>query len=177
MKSRRSGFAALATADSLAELRAKRDAFAALPGVSEVVSVLKLVPTDQDAKIAMLRDLAPQLSGLRIGRESGWTCRPRRRSLEQLRRRLEIALREAEGRTSVEALKSAHARAEALLARLERAGPDVTSRLARVQSELRDDFVAKLRSVARKPHSPPRHHRRAAPRADAGSSSARAAGC
>ena len=144
MKSRRSGFAALATADSLEELRAKRDAFTALPGVSDVVSVLKLVPTDQDQKIALLRDLAPQLSGLRIGRESGVDVPATRRSLDQLRRHLEIALREAEGRTSVEALKSAHARAEALLARLERAGPEVTSRLARVQSELRDDFVAKL---------------------------------
>jgi uncharacterized protein len=144
MKSRRSGFAALATADTLAELRAKRDAFAALPGVSDVVSVLKLVPTDQDQKIALLRDLAPQLSGLRIGRESGVDVPATHRSLDQLRRRLEIALREAEGRTSVEALKSAHARAEALLARLEGAGPEVTSRLARVQSELRDDFVAKL---------------------------------
>src|SRR4029453_9503237 len=107
---------------------AKRDAFAALPAVSDVVSVLKLVPTDQDDKIALLRGLAPQLSGRGGGRESAVDVPAPRRSLEQLRRRLEIALREAEGRTSLEALKSAHARAEALLVRLEKAGPALTSR-------------------------------------------------
>src|SRR4029453_4898962 len=145
MKSRRSGFAALATADSLDELRAKRDAFAALPGVSDVVSVLKLVPSDQDGKIAMLRALAPQLAGLRVGRASAVDVPATRRALEQLKRRLEIAQREAGGRpTSAEARKSAHARAGTLLVRLEKAGGDVTSRLARVQTELRDDFTAKL---------------------------------
>src|SRR5438876_8226078 len=59
MESRRSGFAALATADSLPELKAKQAAFSALPAVSELVSVLKLVPADQDAKIAAVRRLAP----------------------------------------------------------------------------------------------------------------------
>jgi hypothetical protein len=100
MKSRRSGFAALATADSLAELRAKRDAFAALPAVSDVVSVLKLIPSDQEAKIAVLRDLAPQIAGLHVARESAVDLPAIRASLEQLRRRLEIAQREAEGHTS-----------------------------------------------------------------------------
>jgi hopanoid biosynthesis associated RND transporter like protein HpnN len=144
MKSRRSGFAALATADSLAELRARRDAFAALPAVSDVVSVLKLIPSDQEAKIVVLRALAPQIAGLRVARESAVDLPAIRASLEQLRRRLEIAEREAEGRTSIEALKSAHARARALLVRLAQPAPDVTSRLARVQTELRDDFAAKL---------------------------------
>jgi hopanoid biosynthesis associated RND transporter like protein HpnN len=144
MKSRRSGFAALATADSLPELTAKRDAFAALPGVSDVVSVLKLVPRDQEAKIALLHTLAPQLGGLRVAREGPVDVAATRASLAQLKRRLQIAQREAEGRTSVEALRSALARADALLARLERPGPEVAARLARVQFVLRDDFIAKL---------------------------------
>ncbi len=77
MKSRRSGFAALATADSLAELRAKRDAFAALPAVSDVVSVLKLIPSDQEAKIAVLRDArAPDRGPARRPRVGRWTCPP-----------------------------------------------------------------------------------------------------
>ena len=144
MKSRRSGFAALATAESLPELTAKRDAFAALPAVSDVVSVLKLVPNDQDAKIALLHTLAPQIGGLRVAREAPVDVAALRAALAQLHRRLEIAQREAEGRTSVESLRSALDRAGALLTRLERPGPEVVTRLARIQAVLRDDFVAKL---------------------------------
>lgn len=144
MKSRRSGFAALATADSLAELRAKRDAFAALPAVSDVVSVLKLIPSDQEAKITLLRALAPQISGLRVAGEGPVDVAALRASLEQLRRRLEIAQREAEGRTSTESLRSALTRSGQLLVRLEHPGPEVAPRLARVQAVLRDDFAAKL---------------------------------
>src|SRR5262245_22011476 len=48
MESGRSGFAALATADSLSELATKQAAFERLPVVSEVVSVLKLIPGRQD---------------------------------------------------------------------------------------------------------------------------------
>lgn len=43
-KGGRSGFAALATASSLEELKRKQDAFAALPSVSKVESVLMLLP-------------------------------------------------------------------------------------------------------------------------------------
>src|SRR5207249_10139888 len=70
MESRRSGFAALATADSLPELKAKQEAFSALPAVSELVSVLKLVPADQDAKIAAVRRLAPLVADVHLGHES-----------------------------------------------------------------------------------------------------------
>src|SRR5262245_39415057 len=144
MKSRRSGFAALATAESLPELTAKRDAFAALPAVSDVVSVLKLVPNDQEAKIALLGTLKPQIAGLRVAPPEPVDVAAIRASLAQLHRRLEIAQREAEGRTSAESLRSALARSGALLTRLERPGPEVAERLGRIQTVLRDDFIAKL---------------------------------
>jgi preprotein translocase subunit SecF len=144
MKSRRSGFAALATAESLPELTAKRDAFAALPGVADVVSVLKLAPRDQEAKIALLHTLAPKIGDLKVARAAPMDVAAVRASLAQLKRRLEIAQREAEGRTSAESLRSALDRAGVLLTRLERPGPEVAARLTRVQTVLRDDFVAKL---------------------------------
>ena len=67
-----------------------------------------------------------------------------RASLEQLRRRLEIAQREAEGRTSVEALRSALTARASCWPGSSSPGPEVVPRLARVQSVLRDDFAAKL---------------------------------
>ncbi len=143
IQSRRSGFPALATADSLPELRAKQEAFARLPEVSEVMSVLKLVPSDQDAKIAAIRDLAPLVSRIRFGRESGVDLTVIRAALERLRGRLEVAMREAEG-TRADTLRSAHGRARALLARLERPRSDGTLRLGQIQAGLRDDFIAKV---------------------------------
>src|SRR5436309_2586342 len=144
MESRRSGFAALATADSLAELKVKQGAFAALPAVSEVMSVLKLVPADQEAKIAAVRDLVPLVAEIHIGREDALDRDATRHALEMLRRRLGIAAAEAEGHPAETTLRSAHDRAVALLARLQNGDAGLTSRLARVQLRLRDDFVATL---------------------------------
>ncbi len=64
----RSGFAALASADSLDELRRKDAAFRALPSVSEVDSVLLLIPDDQPAKLKIIGDFAPLVAPVRIGR-------------------------------------------------------------------------------------------------------------
>ena len=50
-KAGRSGLTALATASSLDEFQRKRDAFAALPSVSKVESVLMLVPDHQAEKV------------------------------------------------------------------------------------------------------------------------------
>ncbi|OLE64901.1 MAG: hypothetical protein AUG03_07375 [Acidobacteria bacterium 13_1_20CM_2_68_14] len=149
MQSRRSGFAALTIADSLADLRAKQEAFGQLPAVAEVVSVLTLVPSDQPAKIAILRDIAPLVSPLRVGSDAGVNPAPVRRALETLRGRLALAIREADPGATADTLRSAHDRAGALLARLEAEGADagLTSRLARVQASLRDDFAVKLRRL------------------------------
>ena len=144
MESRRSGFAALATADSLPELKAKQEAFSALPAVSELVSVLKLVPADQDAKIAAVRRLAPLVADVHLGHESAVDVAAIRTALATLRHRLTIAAVEAEGRTAAATLRSARDRADALLGRLQRGDAELASRLAQVQASLRDDFAAKL---------------------------------
>jgi hopanoid biosynthesis associated RND transporter like protein HpnN len=145
MASRRSGFAALTTADSLPELREKRSAFENLPGVSEVVSLLTLIPADQDAKGAVIRKLAPLISHVQFGQEPAVDLEAVRSALEGLRGRLELGVREADPGTTADTLRSALTRSEALLARLQ--GPEaaaLASRLPLVQARLRDDFVAKL---------------------------------
>ncbi|PYM84597.1 MAG: hypothetical protein DME13_12495 [Candidatus Rokuibacteriota bacterium] len=147
MESRRSGFAALATADSLAELRAKQGAFAALPGVSEVVSVLKLVPADQEAKIGVVHAFARLVVAFHVGDQSAVDRAAIQRALQMLRRRLEIAAAEAEGHTAETTLRSAHERTVALLARLASGDAQLASRLAHVQLLLRDDFIATLRKL------------------------------
>ena len=145
MQSRRSGFAALATADSVADLKAKQDAFTALPAVSEVVSVLKIVPADQEARIAAVRRLAPLVAELRFRHETAVDAAALRRALTTLRRRLAIAATEAEGKPAAPTLRSAHDRTVALRQRLERADGGLQSRLAQVQASLRGDFADKLR--------------------------------
>src|SRR3989442_7077402 len=98
MQSRRSGFAALTIADSLADLRAKQEAFGQLPAVAEVGSVLTLVPSDQPAKLAILRAIAPLGSPLRVGTDAGGNPAPVPRALETLPAPLALALREARPR-------------------------------------------------------------------------------
>ena len=147
MQSRRSGFAALATADSLAELKVKQGAFVALPAVSEVMSVLKLVPADQEVKIAAVRKLVPLVAEIHVRHEPALDRAAIQRALEGLRRRLDIAAGEAEGHTAATTLRSAHDRAVALLARLQNDDAVLTSRLTRVQLLLRDDFVTTLRRL------------------------------
>src|SRR5439155_1153776 len=75
----RSGFAALASADSLDELRRKHAAFRALPSVSEVDSVLLLIPEDQPAKLKIIGDFAPPAERTR-GRPRGAPGQVRQRS-------------------------------------------------------------------------------------------------
>jgi predicted RND superfamily exporter protein len=145
MASGRSGFAALTTADSLPELRAKRSAFEALPGVDEVVSLLTLIPAEQEAKIALIRTLAPAVAHIQLRREPEVDLGAVRGALDTLRGRLELGVREADPGATADTLRSALTRAEGLLGRLEspEAGA-LTPRLAAVQARLRDDFVAKL---------------------------------
>jgi hypothetical protein len=145
MASGRSGFAALTTADSLAELRDKRSAFEQLPAVSDVVSLLTLVPVDQDAKIALIRTLAPLVSEVRFRPAPDVDVDAVRTALDGLRRRLELGVREADPGDTLETLRSALAQAERIRVRLDGADRGaLVSRLAAVQARLRDDVAAKL---------------------------------
>jgi predicted RND superfamily exporter protein len=147
MASSGSGFAALATADSLPELRDKQQAFERLPAVAEVVSVLRLIPAEQEAKIVFLSDVAPVITGIRFGSEPEADPAEVRGALETLRRRLGIALRESDAGVTAETLRSARDRADALLARLGRGGPAPTVQLAAIQARLRDDFLEKFQRL------------------------------
>jgi hopanoid biosynthesis associated RND transporter like protein HpnN len=91
----RSGFAALASADSLDELRRKHAAFRALPSVSEVDSVLLLIPDDQPEKLKIIADFAPLVAPVRVGRPTSVDLPRLLASLETLRRRFGIAATEA----------------------------------------------------------------------------------
>jgi uncharacterized protein len=91
----RSGFAALASADSLDELRRKHAAFRALPSVSEVDSVLLLIPDDQPAKLKIIADFAPLVAPVRLGRPIPVDLPRLLASLETLQRRFGIAANEA----------------------------------------------------------------------------------
>src|SRR4029453_2656249 len=91
----RSGFAALASADSIDELRKKHAAFRALPTVSEVDSVLLLIPDDQPAKLKIIGDFAPLVAPIRIGRPTSVNLGRLVTALETLHRRFRLAASEA----------------------------------------------------------------------------------
>jgi hypothetical protein len=91
----RSGFNGLASATSLEELRRKQEAFEKLPSVSEVDSVLRVIPDNQKEKIAIVRTFAPIVAPVRVGRSSAVDVDRLTRALGELRRRLDIFATEA----------------------------------------------------------------------------------
>ena len=66
-KAGRSGFAALATSSSLDELRRKQEAFAAVPTVAKVESILMLVPDRQLEKVKLIQQFAPLVAPVHVG--------------------------------------------------------------------------------------------------------------
>jgi len=66
----RSGFNGLSSAATLEELRRKQEAFERLPSVSEVDSVLRVIPDDQEQKISFIKSFAPLVAPVRIGHSS-----------------------------------------------------------------------------------------------------------
>jgi hypothetical protein len=145
LASGRSAFPALASATSLEALPVKRDAFARLSTVSDVVSVLDVIPKQQDEKIGLIRDLADVVAPVRVAAGDDEDPARLRAALTTLRHRLELAMREAESATST--LAAADGRAQELIRQLEDPGPPLARRLRSVQAEFRDDFAAQLRRV------------------------------
>ncbi|HSE95897.1 MAG TPA: MMPL family transporter, partial [Methylomirabilota bacterium] len=146
----RSGFAAITTAGSLDELRRKQAAFAALPSVSRVESILAALPDAQAAKTTLITELAPSLASIAVAPPPALEPAALRPPLETLRRRLRLALDEATGDQTVSDLRRLHGLVEGLLGRL--AGAE-TAPLARLQDAVRADFADKLR-VLRKSLEP-----------------------
>jgi uncharacterized protein len=142
----RSGVTALATASSLDELRSKRDAFAALPSVAEVESVLMLVPDAQPEKAKVIAQLAPIVAPVRVAPAPVPVLAPAelRAPLETLRRRRRLAAEEGSEEAKRE-VQPVLAKVEGVLdtlsrADLHRAGPA----LEQLQGQIAGDFGDKL---------------------------------
>lgn len=141
----RSGFAALATASSLEELRRKQTAFEGLGAVSEVDSVLRLIPDRQDDKIRLIRPLAPVLAPLRTAPVPTLDPARLRVSLSTLLRRLGLV---TEAPNAPSEMHIARAKVHAVLVKLAAAPPAAGwAGLERLQQDLARDFADKLHSV------------------------------
>ena len=133
-KAGRSGFAALATASSLDELQKKQDAFAALPSVAKVESVLMLVPDRQPEKVKLIKQFAPLVEGVEVrGVPTRLQPADLRAPLLTLQRRLRLA--EEGGEEARRQVGPVLAKLDALLDRLRarrcpagRPGSSVSSR-------------------------------------------------
>jgi len=151
----RSSFVALSTAGSLDELRQRVAAFEALDSVSEVESVLSLIPADQEAKANILAEIAPIVEPVAVG-PRGRVDLPRLLAAARaLRQRLDLAADEAPSghdRDEVVALRDETA---ALARKLEQTPPAAAPTLATLQDQLRADFARTLGRLKRNLHPTP----------------------
>jgi uncharacterized protein len=138
----RSGFTALASADSLEELRQKHRAFRALTSVSEVDSVMLLIPEDQPEKLKIIGDFAPLVAPVRIGRATAVDPARLVGSLETLKRRFTIAANEAPEGDVRGKLKLVAEDIGRLVVRIRQTDPQVSQpALTHLQNQIYRDFV------------------------------------
>jgi hypothetical protein len=145
----RSGFNGLASAKTLEELRKKQDAFEKLPSVSDVDSVLRVIPDNQREKIAIVNTFAPIVSPVRVGRSSPVDIERLARALGELQRRLDIFATEAGDKLPTD-LKDLRAKTAALLKTLKTVDREVAEpALSHLQSQLYRDFTSKFFDLQR----------------------------
>jgi hopanoid biosynthesis associated RND transporter like protein HpnN len=145
----RSGFNALASADSLEELRRKQTAFQRLPSVSEVDSVLRLIPDEQPEKIAIIKSFAPLVAPVRVNRSSPVDLDRLTQTVRDLRRRFDIAVAER-GSALSDDIRQLREQSGRVLERLSRTERDVAEPvLTHLQAQLYRDFVDKFYSLQR----------------------------
>jgi hopanoid biosynthesis associated RND transporter like protein HpnN len=144
----RSGVAALASADSLQELRSKRDAFARLASVSEVDSALLLIPDDQPLKLKIINAFAEFVAPIRIGRLTPVDTVRLLGALQSLERRLSIAAREAPAGHGKTRLVGAALEVTRLIEKLGRMEPGLSEPiLENFQRQVYRDFVEKFQRL------------------------------
>ncbi|MBI4638048.1 MAG: MMPL family transporter [Candidatus Rokubacteria bacterium] len=137
----RSGFAALASAGSLDELRRKHDAFKRLASVSEVDSALLLIPESQAQKQRIIRDFAPLVAPIRIGRPTAVDLDRLIAAFETLKRRLDLATAEAPDEAR-RRLRPASEAIEKLISKLRQTDHEVSEpALTHLQFQFHRDFV------------------------------------
>jgi hopanoid biosynthesis associated RND transporter like protein HpnN len=138
----RSGFTALASADSLDELRQKSHAFRALKSVSEVDSVLLLIPENQTEKLKIIGDFAPLVAPVKIGRATKVDPPRLASSLETLKRRFDIAANEAPEGEVRGKLKLVAEDLGRLIVKIRQSDPQVSGpALTHLQNQIYRDFV------------------------------------
>src|SRR5262249_7783152 len=144
----RSGFAALASASSLEELRRKQDAFSKLSSVSEVDSALLLIPDDQTAKRKIIEDFAPVVAPVSVGRARSIDIGRLTSSLETLQRRLNIAATEATDGDIKTKLQATVTKIEKLILKLRQTDPEATAPpLALLQYQVYRDFLGNFQRL------------------------------
>jgi uncharacterized protein len=144
--SERSVFAALSTATSLAEVEAKQAAFRRLPSVSDVQSVLSVLPAQQTEKLAVLQRLADVADSIHPGPPRPLDLRALTVALKTLKRRLDFASAPRGGHEPPEEILALSRATSALLERIEgpmRPAADVG--LAVYQRRLAEDFAGQWR--------------------------------
>jgi uncharacterized protein len=138
----RSGFTALASAESLEELQRKHAAFRALGSVSEVDSVLLLIPDDQLEKLKIIEDFAPLVTSVRIGRPTSVNLPRLIAALDVLKRRFTIAANEAPAGDTQAKLRLVAEDISRLIIKLRQADPQVSEPvLTLLQTQVYRDFV------------------------------------
>jgi len=146
----RSVFAALSTATSLVELEAKQAAFARLPSVSDVQSVLSVLPDRQAEKIALLERLAEVADSIRLGAPRPLDLDALTAALESLKRRLDFAsARRSRDGAPGEILGIARATSSLLATIKGRERGPVEVALADYQARLAADFAKQWRRLQR----------------------------
>lgn len=146
----RSGFTALATATSLPELRRKHEAFEQLPSVSEVDSVLMLIPDQQPEKIKLIQDFAPLVAPVRVGRPQSLDLESLIAALTTLKRRFDLAVAEAGPAGPGEEVQALRAQIGALVEKLKGADREmIEPALNHFQAQLYRDFVEKFHALQR----------------------------
>jgi hypothetical protein len=144
----RSVFAALSTATSLPELEAKQGAFARLSSVSDVQSVLSVLPDRQSEKLALLRRLGEVADAIRPGAPRPLDVRALTVALETLKRRMDIASAPRGGEEPNQGILAMAQANAALLGRLkarERGAIEVA--LGDYQAQLAADFAQQWRRL------------------------------
>jgi hopanoid biosynthesis associated RND transporter like protein HpnN len=145
----RSGFNGLSAAATLDELRRKQEAFEKLPSVSDVDSVLRVIPDDQAEKIALIKSFAPLVTPVRIGRSSPVDLDRFRKALNDIKRRFDVVAAEAGPKLPAE-VRVVREKVAAVIRLLDRVNRDsAEAALNYLQAQLYRDFVNKFYSLQR----------------------------
>jgi hopanoid biosynthesis associated RND transporter like protein HpnN len=145
----RSGSNGLSSATSLDELRRKQAAFEKLPSVSDVDSVLRVIPDDQAEKIALIKSFAPLVAPIRVGRSSPIELERLKKALYDIRRRFDVVAAEAGTKLPPE-VRVVRQKTAAVIRLLEKGNRDSSeAALNYLQAQLYRDFVNKFYGLQR----------------------------